>query len=141
MPVQTKLCFLFQEAPGAWTPVYELCTKGVSKMLTSGNISFNRQIRRHQPSFVFWPLWPSSTQLLPQVRGDAPSFLQESPVGISALLSYFLGCVVVSFHLSHQVSLPNLSLPVYKHEGLFSNSGTLRSMHFADEESLREMVK
>ena len=45
---------------------------------------------------------------------------------------------MVTFCFSHQVSLPSLSLFAYKCKELSSNSGTLRSIVSADEESFRE---
>ena len=109
-------------------------------MLPSGTISFNREISELRQTPAFSHVWA------PLALHPAPSWGQGScSVSLlgklwetSAWLGYFLGCVVVAFFFSHQVSLPSLSLFAYKCEGLYSNSGTLRSIVSADEESFRE---
>lgn len=57
MPAQTKALRFIKETPGAWTPVYELCTKEVSKMLPSGTVSFNQEISEFRQTPAFSLVW------------------------------------------------------------------------------------
>lgn len=141
MPIQTKYCFSFQDAPGPRTLVYQPRTKGVSKMLTSRDMSFNWQIHRHQLSLGFWlPLLVPHTA--PSSReGSLLPFQQEGTIGASILPSYFLGGAWW-YQFIPLVRCSSQICPVFRNtRDCFRIPRHLRPIHFTGEESLTERPK
>lgn len=139
MPIQTKFCFSFQEAPGTWTLVLWILYQGGEQ--NANEWAHLLELTDPQTLILLLysgPLSPSSTPLLPQAREGLLPFLQERSVGICTLSSYLLE----GAWWWHFISLARFSSQICP---LFINMrdsfrilGHLRSQGFAGEESLRK---